>query len=176
MLGTNSMEINKISIIKPTPQKTCKCFGATCSFCRQQAPHPLPVQLDQSRKDWDGNKAKAREQNTLLSFDMPKPETDKQTSDSVDTPPFQNLTIKMNRLDEKAPEVSTTLVSPIEPGVIGTTPKEDSITKAEDRGLTEQELRLQREEEKYAMYISHLSPKDSDTDTEMDKSEYPFYD
>ena len=34
MLGTNPMEVNKISIIKPTPQKTCECFGATCSFCR----------------------------------------------------------------------------------------------------------------------------------------------
>ena len=40
-LGTNLMGTNKISLIKPIPQKSCEHFGATCSFCRQQAPHPL---------------------------------------------------------------------------------------------------------------------------------------
>ena len=39
----------------------------------------------------------------------------------------------------------------------------------------EHKLRLQ-EEEKYAIYVNNLSPEDSDTDMEMDESEYPFYD
>ena len=174
------MEVNKISVIKPTPQKMCECFEATCSFCRQQASHPLLVQSDWSSEDWDGDKAKDREQNPLLSFDIPKPETDKQTLDPVDTLPYQNLTIKMNGLDEKAPEVSTTLVPPSESGVIGIPLKEDltrldGITKAKEEGLVEHELRLQKEE-KYAIYVNNLSPKDSDTDMEMDESEYPFYD
>ena len=140
-------------------------------FVGNKPPNPLPIQLDWSRKDWDGDKANAREQNTLFSFDIPKPETNKQTVDSVDTLPFQNLMIKTNGPDEKAPEVSTTLIPPLEPGAIGTTPKEDGITEAEDEGLIEYELRLQKEEKKYAIYISHLSPEDSDTDTEMDESE-----
>ena len=88
MLVTNLMEVNKINAIRPTPQKTCKCFGATCSFCSQQAHHPLPVHLDWSSEDWDVNKAKARKQNLLLSVDIPKPEIDKQTLDLVDTLPF----------------------------------------------------------------------------------------
>ena len=67
-LGTGSTDINKINIIQPTPQKACEHFGATCSFCRQQAPYLLLVQLDWSSKDWDDNKAKAREQKSLISF------------------------------------------------------------------------------------------------------------
>ena len=83
--------------------------------------------------------------------------------------------IKTDRPDDQAPEVSTTLIPPLEPEAIGTTPKEDSITEVEDKGLMEQEQRLQREEEKYAIYIGQLSPKDSDTDMVTDESEYPFY-
>ena len=53
MLGTNLTETNKISIIKPIPQKACEQFGPTCSFCRQQAPHPSLNQSDWSSEDWD---------------------------------------------------------------------------------------------------------------------------
>ena len=82
--------------------------------------------------------------------------------------------IKTDRPGKKALEVSTSLIPPLEPGAIGTTLKEDGNTEVEDEGLTEQELRLWREEEKYAIYIGQLSPEDSDMDMEMDKSEYPF--
>ena len=51
MLGTDLTDANKINIIKCTPQKACEQFGATCSFCRQQVPHPLLDQLDWSSKD-----------------------------------------------------------------------------------------------------------------------------
>ena len=60
-LGTGPTEASKINIIKPIPQKACEKFGPSCSFCRQQAPHPLPPQSDWSSEDWDGEKAKARE-------------------------------------------------------------------------------------------------------------------
>ena len=56
------MDENKITIIKCIPQKVCEQFGATCLFCRQQVPHPLLNQSNWSSKDWDGDKAKAREQ------------------------------------------------------------------------------------------------------------------
>ena len=169
------MEPTKLVSYSPFHRRHVSTLEPHAHFVGNKPPILCQSKLDWSNKDWDSNKAKAREQNTSLSFDIPKPETDKLTSDSVDTLTFQNLTIKMNRLDEKAPEVLTTLVPPPEPGAIGTTLKEDGITKAEDEGLMEQELRLQKEEETYAIYIGNLSPKDSDTDMEMDESKYPFY-
>ena len=99
---------------------------------------------------------------------------DKQRLDLVDTLPFQNLMIKTDRPDEKGLAVSTTLIPPLELGAFGTTWKEDGITEVEDEGLMEQKLRLQREE-KYAIYVGQLSPKDSDTNTHTDEMEYPFY-
>ena len=36
------------------------------------------------------------------------------------------------------------------------------------------ELKLQREEEKYAIYFSNLSPEDS-TDMEAEEEEYSYY-
>ena len=156
----------------------CEHFGATCSFCRQQVPHPLPDQLDWSSKDWDGDKDKTREQNPIVKFDIPRPKPDNSTLNSVDSLPFQSLTIWTDEPDKEAPEVSTIPISPIEPGAVGTIPKDDQaklnpIPKGEGE-LTKQELRMQKEEEKYNFYISQLSLEDSDTDMETDKSDYPF--
>ena len=68
-----------------SPKGVCECFGATCSFCRQQVPHPLPDQSDWSIEDWDGDKAKAREQNPIVKFDIPRPKPDKSTLNLVDS-------------------------------------------------------------------------------------------
>ena len=158
MLGTNPTDINKISITRPIPEKACECFGATCPICRQQVPHPLLDQSDQSNEDWDRDKAKTREQNPFVRYDAPKPKTDKPTLDLVDSLPFQGMTIKTDGPDEKALEVSTTLIPPLEPGAVGTIQKDvllklNAIPK-EEEGLMEQELRMQKEEEKYNLYIS----------------------
>ena len=69
MLGTNSMNIGNINIIKPIPQKVCEQSGATCTFCLYKVPHPLPNQSEWSSKDWDGEKAKAKEQNPFIKSD-----------------------------------------------------------------------------------------------------------
>ena len=71
-LGTNSLSTGNISIIKPIPQKVCKQFGATCSFCRQQVPHPSLNQSDWSSKDWDGKKPKARSKTAFLNLMPPR--------------------------------------------------------------------------------------------------------
>ena len=42
--------------------------------------------------------------------------------------------------------------------------------------MVAQELRMQIEEAKYKLYISQLSTEESDTETEMDGSNYPFLD
>ena len=93
-LGTNPTDINKTNIIKITPQKACQCFGATCSFCRWQVLHPF----------------------------IPRPKPDNSTLNSVDSLPFQGLTIQTDEPDKKAPEVLTILIPPIEPGAVGTVP------------------------------------------------------
>ena len=76
--------------------------------------------------------------------------------------------------------VSNTLIPPLEHGAVGTIPKDDQTKlnpiPEEEQNLTEQELRMKREEEKYNFYISQLSPEDSNTDTETDGPNYPFLD
>ena len=39
-------------------------------YCQLDAPHPSATPSDWSSEDWDGNKAKAREQCPLLDFKM----------------------------------------------------------------------------------------------------------
>ena len=132
-----------------------------------------------SSQDWDGNLAKAREQKSLISFKIPKPDVHKKTLDSLDDIPFQKMMIETDRPEEKMMEVSHTLVPPSEPQVTGTTPmkdltKLDGIKEENKGGLMEHELHLHREEEKYALYIGNLSPEESNTESETDDSNYSF--
>ena len=139
-------------------------------------------------KDWDGEKAKAREQKSLIDFDPPKPDSNKQTMDLeteerkvvlADNLPIQNLLIHQGKLEEELPEVSDALVLP--PEALAATPvtdvaKLEDIMEGSNGGLTEQEQRLQREEEEYAIYIGMINDKEeSNSKTDMDESAYPFY-
>ena len=91
MLGMSSMDMNKINIIQPTPKRACECLGATCSYCKHEPPHPSPVHSDWSSEDWDSEKAKAREQKSLIDFKPPKPQTDEQVTESVNKIPFSKF-------------------------------------------------------------------------------------
>ena len=179
-LGTNLINTGNISIIKPIPQKACEQFGATCSFCRQQVPHSLLNQSDWSSKDWDGKKAKAKEQNPFSKSNTFKTKAENSTLDLVGSLPFHGLKIQPDKMDKKAPEVSTTPTPPLEQGAVGTAPKVaqtklDTVPKEEDKTVA-QELREHIEEAKYKLYIRQLSTEESDIETEMDGSEYPFLD
>ena len=147
-------------------------------FCRQQVPHPLPNQFDWSREDWGRDKAKAREQNSIVKFDILWPKMNNPTLDPVDSIPFDKLMIQTDGLDKKAPEVSTTPIPPPEQGAVGTATKDgqtklDIVPKEEEEQAV-QELRMWIEEEKYRLYLSQLSPEESYTDMETDGSDYPF--
>ena len=63
--------MNKIDIIQPVSKRVCEHFGDKCSYCNYEAPHPSSVPSDWSSEDWDGEKAKAREQRSLIDFDPP---------------------------------------------------------------------------------------------------------
>ena len=119
----------------------------TCSFCRQEVPHPSLGQSDWSSKDWDGDKAKAREQKPIIKFDIPWPKMNNPTLDPVDSIPFKGLMIQINGLHKKALEVSTTLIPLPEQEAVGTAPKDgqtklDTVPK-EDKEQVVWELRTQ---------------------------------
>ena len=83
MLGTKLMDMNKIDMIQPVPKRVYKCFGPTCSYCKHKAPHPCPVHSDWSSEDWDGNKAKAKEQKSLIDFEPSKLDSGKELTDQL---------------------------------------------------------------------------------------------
>ena len=147
------------------PQKACEQFGPICSFCRQQAPHPLLNQPVWSSEDWDGEKAKVREQNSFVRFYTPRSTMDNPTHDSVDSIPFHSLMIWTDRPDQQAPEISTTSNPLLEEGAEGTAPKEgqpklDPFAEEEEK-QAEQEIRKHIEEAKYKLYIGQLSTEES---------------
>ena len=103
-------------------------------------------QSDWSNEDWDGDKAKTREQNPIVKFDIPRPKPDNSTLDSVDFLPFQGLTIQTNRPDDKAPDILTISIPSIDPEAMGTIPKDHQVKlnpiPKEEGELIEQELRM----------------------------------
>ena len=102
------------------------------------------------------------------------------TLDPVDFIPFEDLMIPTDGPDKKAPEVSTMPIPPLEQGAVGTAPRDgqtnlDAVPEEEEEQAA-QELRIWIEEEKYRLYIGQLSLEESNTDMEMDGSDYPFLD
>ena len=142
-------------------------------------PHIPPIPSDWSCKDWDGEKAKACKQRSLIDFNPPKPESRQTTNlEIVNDLPIQNLTIQEDKKEEEMPEVTNTLVPPPEasaetPATVVT--KQENIAEEEDNeGLTDQEKTLQKEEEEYAIYIGMLS-KEEESDTKTDTDESPYF-
>ena len=136
--------------------------------------------MDWSSEDWNSEKAKAREQKSLIDFDPLKVDlrqtTDLETADDI---PIQNLSIHEYKKEEESPVVTNALVPP--PEVSAATPaiqviKLENIMEENNGGLTDQEQTLQREEEEYAIYIGMLSDEEeSNTETDTDESAYLFY-
>ena len=175
--------MSNIDIVQPIQRKACEHFDPTCSYCKHEAPHPSAVHSDLSSEHWDRNKAKAKEQKSLIDFKSPEPNkkgTDQQTDvgkvTEVDDLPFQNLTIGQDKPKEDPLEVTDSLVSPPAMASVTASATADDTTEDTDGGLTEQKLRLQREEEEYdKIYISLISEEEeSDMDTDTDDSIYPY--
>ena len=108
--------MNKINIIQPVPKRACECSAHTCTYCKYEAPYPSPIPSDWSSEDWDGEKAKVREQRLLIDLDFPKPDLRQMTdSEILNELPIQNLTIQEDRKEEeKSPDITDTLVPPLE--------------------------------------------------------------
>ena len=170
--------MNKINLIKPIPQRTYECFGHTCSFCKQNVPHPSTIHSDWFSEDWDGDKANAKEQNSLIDLDSPKLKIDQDQATYIDSLPFHNLSLEHDGQKMEEPvEVTQSLILPLTDmtnveGVIKDEPGE------EEEKQTEMELRLQKEEELCELYdkvcIGQLSEEEM-TDMETDNLSYLYF-
>ena len=96
-----------------------------------------------SSEDWDGDKAKAKEQKSLIDFDALRQKTDM----DIDEVPFYKLNLGQNKQKEKEPlEVTQSLVPPAsDPMDTEATAKDETEEK---EGQTDMEIRLQEEAEK----------------------------
>ena len=70
-----------------------------CTYCKYDAPHPSITPSDWSIEDWDGEKARAREQHPLLDFNQ----LEKQLKQALQDP-IQD--ISQNTLDDHMVEKS----------------------------------------------------------------------
>ena len=94
-LDVNSMDMNKINIIQPVPKRACECSMDTCTYCKYKGLHASPIPSDWSSEDWDGEKAKTREQRLLFDLDFSKPDLRQMTdSEILNELPIQNLNIQ----------------------------------------------------------------------------------
>ena len=146
---TKVSELDKIGIKTPILIKACDRFGLSCSYCEQGAPHPSPQESDWSSEDWDGTKAKAREQtDTLIDFNEPRPQTNHDKTTDIDKVAFSKLQIRQSNPKEELIEVTDSLIPP--PPVMET--PGDMTGNANKEELSEVEKRLQQEGEKYNLY------------------------
>ena len=97
---------------------------------------------------------------------------------------IQNLNIQEDRKEEeKSPEITDSLVLPLETAA---TPKREKMEKTEEmewesiieekdaEGLTDQELKLQKDEEEYSIYVAGIS-EEEESDMETDLEEFPYF-
>ena len=174
-MDTKVSDLNNINMVTPTLRKACDSFSLSCTYCKQGALHPLPQNLDWSSNDWDGVKAKNREQGkSLIDLSDPKPKMDKEQTTDVDEVPFSKLQIGQDNQKAEPLEVMESLVPP------PTTTEASGNTIEDTNGeeLMEAERRLQGEEEKYEMYnriyVGQLSDEE-DSDMGTDDTSYIYF-
>ena len=106
-MDTKTTDMNKIDIVKRNPRKVCKGFGLSCYYCKQDALHPSPVNSYWSSKDWDGDKAKTREQDrSLIDFKVPNQKTDAEKNMDIDEIPLSMLQIGQDGHKEELLEMT----------------------------------------------------------------------
>ena len=110
---TKVSDLNKINIIGLIPRKASDSFGLSCSYCEQGVPHPLPQESDWSSEDWDGTKAKVREQSkSLTDFNDSKPHTNMEQTMDTDEVAFSKLQIGQSNPKKESLEVMKSLIPP----------------------------------------------------------------
>ena len=198
MQDRDTIDFNKIEIVKPTTKQLCMRTQGECTYWKFDASHPTISLPDWSCEDWDGNKTKAREQCPLLDFsmlekqickmlkdraqDLPEDTTqdntiDKQEKDLVNS--MQDLTLDPNTDVQNSTDV---LASPLDVPKIHDKGEDGTakMTTMPTYKMRAQEAQLQNKEEKYRIYMSTFSYEgddtnlDSETESDSDTSVYPY--
>ena len=174
--------MNKIVIVWPIPKRPCKCPFSGSTYCNYETPQLFPIHSDWSSEDWDGKKAKAREQESLIDSMAIKIGNDTLVTNKTSDRPKTKITDNLWKLtlsqDAEALEATNKLVPlpEVPEGTPGTEGVEDTDgTTMPKHKPTEPELQLQKEKEQYAIYISTFGYKE-DSDMDMDGAAYPYLD
>ena len=185
MQDMDSADLNKIDIIQPAPKRLCPRTLEGCLYCKFNAPHPSITLSDWSSEDWDGEKAKAKEQRSLIDFklleqqlqnalqdttqDTTKDTTQGTVADKQETDLINGMQDLMLKQDQNTTNTTDILAPPpVMPVTKHGEPKEDNPTMMYN--MTDQEVRLQHEVEKYGIYMSTFGYErdDSDLGSKMD--------
>ena len=81
------VDFNKIDIVQPTPKRLCTGTPKGCMYCKFDAPHPSKTPSDWFSEDWDGKKAKAKEQRPLLDIKLLEQTIQKTLQDTTQDAP-----------------------------------------------------------------------------------------
>ena len=174
--------MSKIGVIDPSPKRLCTKSLEGCTYCKYNAPHPSTVPSNLSSEDWDGNKARNREQKSLIDTLLDR-ETQGRTQEKQEKHLISDLENLMLEQDKTAPNMTDTLIPPLEKleekqKTKGTEVNDDMMAYS----MTGQELKLQHEEEKYGIYMNTFGYEgddlelDMDMDMDLDTTAYPYLD
>ena len=154
-------------------------------YCQFDAPHPSATLSDWSSKDWDGDKAKAREQHPLLDFeilekqiqktlqdraqDMPQDTTHNITTDKQETDLVNSIQDLMLESKSDAQNLIDVLAPPPDMPEVKSEGEDGTSrpTMTPTYEMTDQEIQLQKEEEKYGIYMSTFRYKGDDSDLDF---------
>ena len=95
MLNWETEDYKKIDLVEPTPEQLCTRTQEGCTYCKYDTPHPLTLPSDWSSKDWNRDKAKAREHCSLLDFDKLEQQLNQTLQNSVHNTLLETLHDKM---------------------------------------------------------------------------------
>ena len=115
------------------------------------------------------------ETNSLMNYNMPKPQTDIEQQTDVDEIAFSKLQIRQSDLKEEPVEMTDPLILPPM-----TKAPEDTVEKNDSNELSKVERKQEEEEEeeKYVVYqrtyVGQLS-KEKENSTESDYSGYNYF-
>ena len=180
---TVTLMTNKLDIIQPTPKRLCNRSLNDCTYCKCNAPQPSPAPSHWSTEDWDGDKAKVREQRSLIDSRL----LDTQVQDTIwETTPERQEKDLVNgidnlMLDQDETTLTDTCVLP--PDMSEEKCKAEGMKDDDETptyNMTEWEWRLQCKEEKYSIYMSTFGYEGDDSDLDLDMGTdlkvmaYPF--
>ena len=105
--------MKKINVIDPSPKRLCTKSLEGCTYGKYDAPHPSPVPSNWSIEDWDGDKARNREQMSLIDTLLDK-ETQYGTQEKQEKHLISGLENLMLEQDKTTPNMTDMLIPLLE--------------------------------------------------------------